>query len=99
MPNYFVGSVPAELQKRWQFRLAEDAMRLASALRLLGHFGRCSLDALLVGQTLDSAALLWIECNGRWGGVSIPITIVNRLTGGGAKAKFLVRDTVQAGKA
>lgn len=86
----FVGSVPAELPERWQRRLAEDAMRLASALQLLGYFGRCSLDALIVGQTLDSAVLYWIECNGRWGGVSIPMTIVNRLTGGGAKAKFVV---------
>ena len=86
----FVGSVPAELSERWQRRLAEDAMRLASALQLLGYFGRCSLDALLTGQTIDSAALHWIECNGRWGGVSIPMTIVNRLTGGGAKAKFVV---------
>jgi hypothetical protein len=74
----------------FQYRLAEDAMRLASALQLLGYFGRCSLDTLLVGQTLDSAILHWIECNGRWGGVSIPMTIVNRLTGGGAKAKFIV---------
>ena len=86
----FMGSVPAELPERWQRRLAEDSMRLASALQLLGYFGRCSLDTLLVGQTLDSAVLHWIECNGRWGGVSIPMTIVNRLTGGGAKAKFVV---------
>ncbi len=86
----FVGSVPAELPGRWQRRLGEDAMRLASALQLLGYFGRCSLDTLLVGQTFNSAVLHWIECNGRWGGVSIPMTIVNRLTGGGAKTKFVV---------
>lgn len=83
-----MGSVPAELPEKWQRRLAEDAMRLASALQLLGYFGRCSLDALLVGQSLDSGVLHWIECNGRWGGVSIPMTIVNRLTGG--RAKFVV---------
>ncbi len=86
----FVGSVPAELPERWQRRLAEDAMRLASALQFLGYFGRCSLDTLLVGQTLDSASLHWIECNGRWGGVSVPMTIVNRLTSGRAKPKFVV---------
>jgi len=65
-------------------------MRLASGLQLLGYFGRCSLDTLLVGHSFDTAVLHWIECNGRWGGVSIPMTIVNRLTGGGAKAKFVV---------
>ncbi len=86
----FVGSVPAELPEKWQRHLAKDATRLASALQLLGYFGRCSLDTLLVGQTRDAAVLHWIECNGRWGGVSIPMTIVNRLTGGGAKAKFVV---------
>ncbi len=86
----FVGSVPAELPENWQRQLAEDAMRLGSGLQFLGYFGRCSLDTLLVGQTLDSAVLHWIECNGRWGGVSIPMTIVNRLTDGGAKAKFVV---------
>jgi len=86
----FVGAVPAELPERWQRRLAEDAMRLATGLQLLGYFGRCSFDTLLVGRSLDSAVLHWIECNGRWGGVSIPMTIVNRLTGGGAKAKFVV---------
>jgi hypothetical protein len=86
----FVGSVPAALPDRWHRRLADEAMRLASTLQLLGYFGRCSLDTLLVGRTLDSAALHWVECNGRWGGVSIPMTIVNRLTGGGTKAKFVV---------
>lgn len=91
----FVGSVPTDLPERWQRRLAEDAMRLASALQLLGYFGRCSLDTLLVGQTLDSAVAHWIECNGRWGGVSIPMTIVNRLTGGGDKAKFVVVQRVE----
>jgi len=91
----FVGSVPADLPERWQRRLAEDSLRLASTLQLLGYFGRCSLDALLVGQTLDSAVPHWIECNGRWGGVSIPMTIVNRLTRGGNKAKFVVVQRVE----
>jgi hypothetical protein len=70
-------------------------MRLASTLQFLGYFGRCSFDTLLVGQTLDSAVPHWIECNGRWGGVSIPMTIVNRLTRGGDKAKFVVVQRVE----
>lgn len=52
----FVGSVPAELPERWQRRLSEDAMRLASTLQLLGYFGRCSLDSLLVGKCTGSSA-------------------------------------------
>ncbi len=85
----FVGSIPARLPENWRRRLAEDAMRLALALQLLGYFGRCSLDTLLVGETFASATLHWIECNGRWGGVSIPMTLVNRLAGG-AEAEFVV---------
>jgi len=62
----FVGSVPTELPECWRNQLANEAMRLATVLQLLGYFGRCSLDALLVGQSYDFAALHWIECNGRW---------------------------------
>lgn len=86
----FVGSVPAQLPDCWKLRLAEEAMRLATVLQLLGYFGRCSLDTLLIGKTLDSADLHWIECNGRWGGVSIPMTIVNRLRRGAAQSEFVV---------
>jgi hypothetical protein len=90
----FVGSVPAKFPERWRDQLANQAMRLATVLQLLGYFGRCSLDALLVGQSFDSAALHWIECNGRWGGVSIPMTIVNRLSQDPARAKLVVAQRV-----
>ncbi len=86
----FVGSVPAQLPEHWKLRMAEEAMRLATVLQLVGYFGRCSLDALLIGETLDAADLRWIECNGRWGGVSIPMTIVNRLRGGTGHSEFVV---------
>lgn len=46
---------------------------------LLGYFGRCSLDAVLVGDEIERSDLHWIECNGRWGGVSIPLVLANRL--------------------
>lgn len=91
----FVGSVPAELPECWRNRLANEAMRLATVLQLLGYFGRCSLDALLVGQSFDSATLHWIECNGRWGGVSIPMTVVNRLSRNRASTKFVVVQRVR----
>lgn len=86
----FVGSVPTELPECWRNQLADEAMRLATVLQLLGYFGRCSLDALLVGQSFDAAALHWIECNGRWGGVSIPSTIANRLNRDHPSTKFVV---------
>lgn len=90
----FVGSVPADLPEQWRRQLARGAMRLAVALQLLGYFGRCSLDALLVGRSFDGAVLHWIECNGRWGGVSIPMTVTNRLSGG-IKRDFVVVQRTQ----
>lgn len=90
----FVGSAPAELPERWRNQLANEAMRLAAVLQLVGYFGRCSLDALLVGQSFESADLHWIECNGRWGGVSIPMTIVNRLSRDPSRTKFVVAQRI-----
>jgi hypothetical protein len=86
----FVGSIPAQLPRGWTERIAREAMRLATVLQRLGYFGRCSMDALLIGTALESARLHWIECNGRWGGVSIPMTLVNRLCGGATPREFVV---------
>ena len=88
----FVGCVPAQLPEAWQARLAGEAMRLATVLQLLGYFGRCSLDALLIGADFASARLHWIECNGRWGGVSIPMTLLNRVWRGAEPPKLVVME-------
>lgn len=77
----FIGSEPAELPAEVEARIAGEAFRLGCLFQELGYFGRCSFDALLVGESPGSAALHWIECNGRWGGVSIPLTLANRLAG------------------
>ena len=77
----FVGAVPADLPDGWTSRLAGEAALLAGLLQRLGYYGRCSFDAVLAGRRLDEAELHWIECNGRWGGVSIPMTLANRLVG------------------
>lgn len=86
----FVGSVPATLSSRWTEVVTEEAMRLAILFQKLGYFGRCSFDAVLAGQDRDNAVLHWIECNGRWGGVSIPMTLANRLTGDWSRQAFVV---------
>lgn len=86
----FVGAVPSGLPIFWRRRIAFEAARLGALFQHLGYFGRCSFDSVLVGRTDTQGRLHWVECNGRWGGVSIPMTIVNRLTGGGTKAKFVV---------
>lgn len=75
----FVGAMRAHLPAQWQERLAHQAKCLAVLLQELGYFGRCSFDAVIAGDSYDTAKLHWIECNGRWGGVSIPMTLANRL--------------------
>jgi hypothetical protein len=77
----FSGATQSALPPAWLARLAGEAGRLAVLLQELGYVGRCSFDAILVGETGADAALHWVECNGRWGGVSIPMTLANRLLG------------------
>ena len=89
----FVGARPIELPDKWQRRVAGEAVLLGYYFQRLGYVGRCSLDAILVGERLDDleeTAIHWIECNGRWGGTSIPMTLVNRLVGDWAAAPFVV---------
>jgi hypothetical protein len=75
----FVGASLSRLPPPWQQRIADEAARLAFLFQQLGYFGRGRLDVVLVGDDLDAATLHWIECNGRWGGTSLPMTIANRL--------------------
>ena len=77
----FAGAAPSALPEPWRHRLAQEAVRLAYVFQELGYFGRCSFDAIIAGEDLAAAGLHWVECNGRWGGVSIPMTLANRLVG------------------
>src|SRR5690606_1403376 len=86
----FTGAVPADLPEHVGIRIAREAVLLASLFQQLGYFGRCSFDAILVGPDPATAEVHWVECNGRWGGTSIPMTLVNRLTGDWAETPFAV---------
>lgn len=86
----FIGSVPAYLPNQWSERVTHDAFKLATLFQYLGYFGRCSFDAIITGNNYAEAALHWVECNGRWGGVSIPMTLANRLTRTGERKVFIV---------
>lgn len=78
----FVGATTAHLEQKLDDVLCRDAMKLALLFQDLGYFGRCSFDTVLVGDTVDAAQFHWIECNGRWGGVSLPMTFMNRVFAG-----------------
>ncbi len=75
----FSGAVPAALPDDWDFKLSRDALMLGHILQTLDYFGRCSFDTIISGKSFETASLYWVECNGRWGGVSVPMTLLNSL--------------------
>jgi len=75
----FSGASPTRIPEGWNKKLAHDALMLGQVFQELGYFGRCSFDAVISGDDFGSAKLQWIECNGRWGGVSVPMTFLNQL--------------------
>ncbi len=76
----FIGSHPADLPPETTRLLAERSWLLARLFQRLGYVGRCSFDTLLADGH-DSPRILFVECNGRWGGTSMPMTLMNRLLG------------------
>lgn len=88
----FAGAGPTALPRDRVAGLNREAMRLGMLFQELGYYGRCSFDAILVGNDAATAATHWVECNGRWGGVSIPLTLANRLTGNWAAQGFRVAE-------
>ncbi len=77
----FVGSHRAELPHALALEIALRSVLLALAFQRLGYIGRCSFDLVLAGRSLESCRIEFIEANGRWGGTSTPMTLVNRLIG------------------
>ncbi|HXV65347.1 MAG TPA: hypothetical protein VEK15_31925, partial [Vicinamibacteria bacterium] len=75
----FIGAQPASLPAPVRHGIERDGLLLASLFQRLGYVGRCSLDLVLTGSTLEDSRLVFIECNGRWGGTSLPMFLVHRL--------------------
>jgi hypothetical protein len=86
----FVGATRAQLPAPWRERLGHQATSLAILFQELGYFGRCSFDAVIAGDDYDTGTLHWIECNGRWGGVSLPMTFANRLGAAVAESEIVI---------
>jgi hypothetical protein len=86
----FIGSVPATIADHWIALVGNEALMLATLFQYLGYFGRCSFDAVIASSRSSPAALHWLECNGRWGGVSVPMTLANRLTAGKCRDNLVV---------
>jgi len=78
----FVGSRPSSLPDAVDRALAEDAIQVAAALQELGYVGRCSFDHLVTGDPESDFEVVFTECNGRWGGTSTPMSLLDRLLPG-----------------
>ena len=77
----FLGGVPTRLPHPISDRIGEAGVRIGRVFQRLGYVGRCSFDTILVGDDLTDAAIKFTECNGRWGGTSTPMSLMNRLFG------------------
>jgi hypothetical protein len=86
----FVGARSARLPKDITGQLTTEALLLARTMQYLGYFGRLSLDTVLIEKPDVKPAIHWIEANARWGGVSIPMTLGNKITDGAKHCPILI---------
>ncbi len=86
----FLGAYPIPELTAVTRAFTADAWLLARLFQRLGYRGRCSFDAIVVGAHPANARHEFIECNGRWGGASIPMTLMNRLFGDRAAMPYAV---------
>ena len=78
----FVGSRPSSLPEAVNRELGGSALMIAAALQELGYVGRCSFDHLVTGDPDGQFQVVFTECNGRWGGTSTPMSLLDRLLRG-----------------
>ncbi|MEW6026603.1 MAG: hypothetical protein AB1599_04855 [Planctomycetota bacterium] len=88
----FAGSKLASLPEQLKTELTEKTLLLGIFLQELGYVGRCSFDTIIHGKTLSDARLEFVECNGRWGGTSLPMTLYKRVFNNKGQFKYLARD-------
>ncbi|NQV28980.1 MAG: hypothetical protein HQ518_31885 [Rhodopirellula sp.] len=77
----FVGARYARLTDALRNDLVRKSTILAWLFQQLGYVGRCSFDTIVTGDDLEHGRIEFVECNGRWGGTSLPMTLMNRLHG------------------
>jgi len=86
----FAGAVLANLPPTIEVELTGGALQLASLFQQLGYYGRCSFDALVTGDNDKAGTVHWIECNARWGGVSVPMSLVHRMTQDASDPRYAI---------
>jgi len=76
----FWGAKPVQLPDNINAELLRLSRVICAALQRAGYIGRCSYDFLLVGEHLASSRPIFVECNGRWGGTSSVMSLVDRIS-------------------
>lgn len=89
----FAGSRPSTLPAAVDSAIADGALRVAASLQRLGYAGRCSFDLLLLGDPEGEFQVRFVECNGRWGGTSTPMNLIDRLIAG-PRPRYRAQDIV-----
>ncbi len=77
----FLGSRPSTLPTVVNQALIHASMIVATAFQALGYVGRCSFDFVVGGDVNGEFEAKFTECNGRWGGTSTPMFLVDRVMG------------------
>ena len=84
----FLGSIPSSLSQDINDQMADVSLKVGAVFQELGYVGRCSFDFIV-----SDAGLRFTECNGRWGGTSTPMHLMDRLFPKGRPA-YRARDYV-----
>ena len=84
----FLGSVPARLDEAHVDWMVKASQLIIDGYQQLGYVGRCSFDFII-----HEGTPYLVECNGRWGGTSIPMQLVDRIVPGPRPA-YRARDYV-----
>ena len=92
----FVGSRPSTLPGPVNRALEDASREVAAALQALGYVGRCSFDHLVLGDPQGDFTVRFTECNGRWGGTSTPMHLVDRVVSG-PRPPYRAQDFVHDG--
>ena len=75
----FLGSRPSTLAAAVHRDLTHASMLVSAAFQAMGYVGRCSFDFIVLGDPNGEFDVRFTECNGRWGGTSTPMFLVDRL--------------------
>jgi hypothetical protein len=89
----FVGSRPSTLPDPVNRALVEASFVMATVFQHLGYVGRCSFDFIIGGDPEGEFNIRMTECNGRWGGTSTPMHLVDRLVKG-PRPHYIAQDFV-----